>query len=152
MQGTLDLSDFAVMFTWASLLMIFPFPVALGYVFLFGLPTLLAGWYLRAIRWWSVLIAAFIIAVVPSTLSVLFAPIGAGNTYLWQDLGIENLAFVAMGIIIMGFVGLSSGLVFWLLWRYWVYSHSPAGRPLPRSPRVEFNSPETNELKAPDTA
>jgi hypothetical protein len=152
-QSALGLKDFADMFMWASLMMIFPFPVAIGWVFLFGVPTLLVGWYFRAIRWWSVLIAAFLIGAVPSTLSVLFAPIGwPENTYVWQDLSPENLILVAMSIIIMGFAGLSGGLVFWLLWRYWVSPHSPAGRPLPLSPRVEINSSGANELKVPDTA
>ncbi|CAG0973722.1 hypothetical protein ANAEL_01324 [Anaerolineales bacterium] len=153
MNSTLNWGDFKDMFTWAALLMMFAVPVAFGYVFLVGPPTLLAGWYFRAIRWWSVLVAAFVVSVVPATLSLLSAPIGPPETpYLWQDLSVENLGFVAMTIIVMGFVGLSSGLVFWLLWRYWVSPNSPAGRPLSLSPQVKINSPDMNEIKAPDTA
>jgi hypothetical protein len=111
------------------------------------------GWYFRSIRWWTTLIAAFMIGALPSTIYVVFAPLGWGkSTYLWQSIGVGELMFVASTAIPIGFAGLSGGLVFWLLWRYWVSPHSPAGRPLPRSPQVEINSPGANELKVPDTA
>jgi hypothetical protein len=105
--------------------------VSFGHVLLFGVPVLLVGWYFRIIRWWTVLITAFLIAVIPTTLTIASTPAGwSGNKPLWQDLNAVNLGMLIGGSLLMGLCGVGSGLVFWLVWRYWVMPDSPEGRPL----------------------
>jgi hypothetical protein len=102
------------------------------YTFLLGLPALLIGWYFRAIRWWTTLIVAFLIGAIPATLSVLASPIGQPEgTPLWRSTDPADLIFAGSSALMFGLIGLSSGFVFWLLWRYWVMPNSPAGRPRP---------------------
>jgi hypothetical protein len=114
----------------ASVMLLLGFLVSLTYTFLLGLPALLIGWYFRAIRWWTTLIIAFLIGAIPATLSMLTAPIGqpAGIT-IWQSTDLADLIWAGSSGLIFGLMGLTSGLVFWLLWRYWVMPASPAGRP-----------------------
>lgn len=119
-------------------LMVVPaIPLAFGHVLLFGLPALLVGWYFRAIRWWTTLLTSFLIGAIPSALTIAFVPTGwSGNGQLWQDLDAANLGLLVGGSLLMGICGLSSGLVFWLVWRYWVIPDSPEGRPLTPASRI----------------
>jgi hypothetical protein len=103
------------------------FFVALAHTVLLGVPAVLIGWSLDVIRWWSALVVAFIIGAVPTALFI--CP-------LWdhyEELTIGQEQFVIHGVTtlagwisyvkafsFMGLMGLSGGLVFWLLWRYWI--------------------------------
>lgn len=116
--------------------------VSLFYTFVFGLPALLVGWYFRAIRWWTTLVMAFLIGAIPAALSLLPSPIGQPEgTPLWRSTDPADLVFAGSSILLLGVVGLSSGLVFWLLWRYWVQPDSPTGRP----PQVEMKPSTIHE-------
>ncbi|MFT3894840.1 MAG: hypothetical protein QM730_24690 [Anaerolineales bacterium] len=116
----------------ASVMLLLGYLIALMYTFLLGLPALLIGWYFRAIRWWTTMIMAFLIGAIPATLSVLASPIGQpAGTPIWQSTSPADLIWAGSSGLMFGFMGLTSGLVFWLLWRYWVQPHFPAGRPRP---------------------
>lgn len=124
------LGALALLVMAASVILLLSYLVALMYTFLLGLPALLIGWYFRAIRWWTTLIMAFLIGAIPATLSLLTSPIGQPEgTPLWQSTDPSDLIFAGSSGLMFGLMGLTSGLVFWLLWRYWVQPHSPAGRP-----------------------
>ena len=128
--GLGDLGPLALLVMGASAMLALSFFVSLMYTFLLGLPALLIGWYFRAIRWWTTLIVAFLIGIIPPTLSMLAAPIGQPEgTPVWQSTDPADLIWVLSSAPMFGLIGLSSGLVFWLLWRYWVQPDSPAGRP-----------------------
>jgi len=120
------------MIWWVFICIILVGPFSFGHVFLLGLPALLVSWQFRAIRWWSTLIMSFLIGALPSTIYVFFfQDIGWDNrTYFSQNINILSLGITASTAIIMGFFGLSGGLAFWLLWRYWVSPDSSNGRPL----------------------
>jgi hypothetical protein len=125
-------SDVLIIAGWMLIMIVLPMPVAFLYVLLVGLPAFLVGWYFRAIRWWTTLITSFLIGAVPAVLTVAFLPTGwSGKTYVWQDLNVENFFMMTSSALLMGFFSTSGGLVFWLLWRFWVSPNSPAGRPLP---------------------
>ena len=124
------LGALALLVAAASVMLLLGYLVALFYTFLLGLPALLIGWYFRAIRWWTTLIVAFLIGIIPPTLSMLASPIGQpAGTPIWQSTDPADLIWVLSSAPLFGLIGLSSGLVFWLLWRYWVQPGSPAGRP-----------------------
>ena len=126
------LGALALLVAAASVMLFLGYLVALFYTFLLGLPALLIGWYFRAIRWWTTLIVAFLIGAIPATLSVLASPIGQPEgTPLWRSTDPADLIFAGSSALMFGLIGLSSGFVFWLLWRYWVMPNSPAGRPRP---------------------
>ena len=128
--GIGDLGEILLLLLAVSGMLLLGYLVSLMYTFLLGLPALLIGWYFRAIRWWTTLIIAFLIGAIPATLSLLSSPIGQPEgTPLWQSTDPTDLIFVLSSIPLFGLIGLSSGLVFWLLWRYWVQPDSPAGRP-----------------------
>jgi hypothetical protein len=124
------LSALTLLLLAASVMLALGFLVSLMYTFLLGLPALLIGWYFRAIRWWTTLIMAFLIGIIPPTLSLLASPIGKPEgTPMWRSTDPTDLIFVVSSSPLFGFIGLTSGFVFWLLWRYWVMPDSPAGRP-----------------------
>jgi hypothetical protein len=124
------LAALALLLMAASAMLALGFLVSLMYTFLLGLPALLVGWYFRAIRWWTTLIMAFLIGAIPPTLSMLASPIGQpAGTPIWRSTDPADLIFVASSAPMFGLMGLTGGLVFWLLWRYWVMPDSPAGRP-----------------------
>ena len=128
--GIGDLGEILLLLLAVSGMLLLGYVVSLMYTFLLGLPALLIGWYFRAIRWWTTLIIAFLIGAIPATLSLLSSPIGQPEgTPLWQSTDPTDLIFVLSSVPLFGLIGLSSGLVFWLLWRYWVQLDSPAGRP-----------------------
>jgi hypothetical protein len=76
-----------------------------AHVLVLGLPAFLLGKQLHAIRWWTCIITAFMFGGLPITLWTWHnsPPMG------WQSV------FVGWGLF-----GVSGGLTFWLLWRYWV--------------------------------
>lgn len=85
------------------------YAVALADTVILGIPAFLLGLYLKAIRWWTTLLAAYLVGAIPY---------GIGT---WTpDRSMESLSSYLYGIIAFGLFGLSGGLVFWLLWRYWI--------------------------------
>jgi len=129
---------FTSIFWWAFMSIIISLPIAFGHVFLLGLPAILLGWYFRVIHWSSTLIVSSIIGAMPTAVFIFISEIGWSNSlFLWKnDFGALT---VGLGIMlsvatIMGLFGFSGGVAFWLLWRYWVFPNSPAGRPLPLLP------------------
>jgi len=143
---------FQLILLWNFLHLFVSVPVTFGHVFLLGVPALLLCWYFRAIRWWSTLVVSFIIGATPTIIYLLFIDIGfqgvkgigwTESSHLWQDFTIANFNIVSISIVasvatIMGFLGLSGGLVFWLLWRYWVLPSSSSGRPLSLLPKGQI--------------
>ncbi len=128
-------SEFAItnVIFWALLSVAMGLPMALGQIVFLGIPTFILGWYLRAIRWWSTLIMAFMIGTVPTGVYFYLSPTATvfeSNREL---------------IPIMGLFGLSGSVVFWLLWRYWVRSDSPFGRPTTIPNTQEKESSEISE-------
>jgi len=126
-------SQFAVtsVIFWAILSVTMGLPIAFGHIVFLGLPAFILGWYFRTIRWWSTLIMAFIIGAVPTGVYLYRSP-----SYI-----IESNREL---IVIMGLFGVSGGLVFWLLWRYWVCPSSPFGRPKSSSDPREKETSEAN--------
>ncbi len=120
---------------WAILSVTMGLPIALGHIVFLGLPAFILGWYFRVIRWWSTLVMAFIIGAVPTGVYLYLSPppIFESNREL---------------AVIMGLFGISGGLVFWLLWRYWVGSSSPLGRPISLPKTREKESSEDNPKSA----
>src|SRR6266498_2199015 len=117
---------------WPLICIILVGPISFGHVFFIGLPTLLVSWHFRAIRWWSTLIISIMIGAIPSTIFVFFfLDVGWDErTYFYQNINVISVGITALTAITMGFFGLTGGIVFWLLWRYWVSPDSPHGRPL----------------------
>ena len=87
------------------------FVVAFADLVVLGIPAFFLGMYLRAIRWWTTLLAAFVVGAAPCAI------------YIWTPsrLGL-SLSSYFYSISAFGLLGLSGGLVFWLLWKYWVPS------------------------------
>ena len=130
----LDIAVSKVIF-WTILSVTMGLPIALGHVVFLGLPAFLLGWYLRAIRWWTTLLMAFIIGAVPMGVYLYRSP-----SYIFE----ANREL----IVVMGLFGVSGGLVFWLLWRFWVGSESTFGRPISLPNSREKESAEDNTKSA----
>ncbi len=88
-----------------GMIFILAYAIAGVHVLVLGVPAFLLGKRFRAIHWWTCIIAAFIIGGLPMTLFTwhMSPPMG------WQSI------FLGWGLF-----GASGGLVFWLLWRYWI--------------------------------
>jgi hypothetical protein len=72
--------------------------VAGAHVLVLGVPIFLLGKRLNAIHWWSCILAAFLIGGIPMG--------------IWD--GWRN--FIPFALF-----GASGGLVFWLLWEFWIH-------------------------------
>ncbi|MBC7877841.1 MAG: hypothetical protein H7Y59_11795 [Anaerolineales bacterium] len=94
----------------------FAFVVAFFHICLLGLPLFFLGLRLRMIRWWTIFIASFIVGSLPYTCLVILASDTIPQGHLGEILGITFSAF--------GLFGVSGGVVFWLLWRYWILEKS----------------------------
>jgi len=86
--------------------------VAATHIIVLGVPTFLLGIRLRAIRWWSAIIMAFVIGGLPFAIST------------WPDYFRLGAAKYIYGFSVWGLFGASGGLVFWLLWHFWVHRES----------------------------
>jgi hypothetical protein len=87
------------------------FVVAFTDLVVFGIPAFFLAMYLEAVRWWTTLLAAFVVGATPYAV------------FVWTpNRSIISLSSYFYGITAFGLFGLSGGLVFWLLWRYWVLS------------------------------
>ena|SRR3990167_7188810 len=83
------------------------FWVALMHTLLLGVPVFIILSWRGLIHWQSILISAFIIGALPLTL-----------------LGVILLSQLhAEATIFFGLMGVSGGIAFWLLWRYWIRAH-----------------------------
>ncbi len=92
-------------FSWFGAVFIVVLAFSLAHVVVLGLPLLLLGPRLRALRWWSVLLAAFVIGFVPYAWAA------------WPDV---------QSALLTGGLGVVGGLSFWLVWRYWRQPAAPA--------------------------
>jgi len=81
------------------------------HVLVLGVPAFLLGKQLNAIRWWTCIITAFIIGGLPVTL------------WSWNKSPPMGWQFV---FLVWGLLGVSGGLVFWFLWRYWINGNERA--------------------------
>lgn len=77
-----------------------------AHAFILGLPLLLLGMRLHAVRWWSILPLSFLIGLIPAAL--------AGSPSLVE-------------VLPMGGFGLIGGLTFWLVWHFWIGRTSRRG-------------------------
>ena len=117
---------------WAIICVAIGVPFAFGHLLFLGIPAFLLGWWFRAIRWWSVLITSFLIGFMPvsifSVINDFELPTGFDLLTRMEILLVGvSVVFVAAGI--MGLFGISAGLTFWFLWRFWASPESPTGRP-----------------------
>ena len=118
---------------WAIICVAIGAPFAFSHLLFFGIPAFLLGWWFRAIRWWSVLITSFLIGFLPVSIYSVITDFNLPTGFdLLTRMGIllvgVSVVLVAAGI--MGLFGISAGLTFWFLWRYWASPQSPAGRPV----------------------
>lgn len=82
---------------------------SLIHALLFGLPIIVLLRFFGLIRWWSLLIASFLIGALPMTIL----------SWLNPRSPLTDWAYLS-NFIICGLLGMSAGGVFWLLWRYWI--------------------------------
>ena len=94
-----------------GMIFILAYLIASAHVLVLGVPAFLLGKQLHAIRWWNCIITAFIIGGLPITL------------WTWHDSPPTGWQSVFLG---WGLFGVSGGLVFWLLWRYWINQNERA--------------------------
>ncbi len=80
--------------------------IAGKHVLFLGIPAFLVGLRFNALRWWTCMIIAFLIGFLPILLSTWYAN---KLQYGWQTL------------LPWGLYGVSGGLTFWLLWRFWIH-------------------------------
>ena len=88
-----------------GMIFILAYGIGSAHVLVLGVPAFLLGKKFHAIRWWTCIIVAFLIGGLPITLWTWQASPPMG----WQAM------FLGWGLF-----GVSGGLVFWLLWRYWI--------------------------------
>lgn len=114
------------------------FIISLLHVGVLGVPAFLVGWYFNRIRPWSILFISFVIGALPTAVALRLLMPGnlsatAGNTVTWVN-GTPTFAGVMVNleiITMMGLCGLSGGIVFLIIWRFWIY---PAARHVRRLP------------------
>lgn len=117
---------------WGFISLILPLPISFAHALFLGFPAFLIGWRLRAINWRSVLITSFLIGALPVGIFFFVREFELPNGFdLINSMGIILIGSSAIFIVagIMGLFGVSGGLAFWLLWRYWASPESTAGRP-----------------------
>ena len=90
----------------AGITFLFALAFTAAHAFILGLPMVLLGIKLHAIRWWSCILVSFVIGFVPSALV-------SGSNFM-------------SGAPIGGVLGAIGGLTFWLVWHFWV-QHLSAG-------------------------
>lgn len=91
------------------------FVVASFHVLILGLPLFLLGLRLRMIRWWTTFLTAFIVGSLPYTSFIIWVP---------SNIPKAPISSVLREGVIFGYFGLSGGIIFWLLWRYWILGKS----------------------------
>jgi hypothetical protein len=89
------------------------FAIAFIHFLILGIPAFIWGWASNSINLYSTLVTAFIIGTGPSTLLLLAWP--RYSAYSSVDF-LQELRFVT----ILGLSGLFGGVVFWLIWRFWI--------------------------------
>jgi hypothetical protein len=130
------LADFTGFFSNAVFMvfitLILAVPYSFAHLLLLGVPALVLGWRLRAIHWSSVVVTSFLIGAIPTGLLGVYSA-------LVDQVNLSSVPFgayaVGFGLVlsvatIMGLFGMTAGVAFWFLWRYWVFSDSPTDRPL----------------------
>jgi hypothetical protein len=91
-------------FWWGLFMGVFVFILSSMHMLFLGIMTFLIAYGLKLIRWYTVLPAAFFIGGAPYIL------------FMW---GSSLKVWIGVPLT-MGLFGLSAGMVFWLLWRFWV--------------------------------
>lgn len=91
----------------------FVFAVAFIHTFVFGMPLFYLGSHLNLIRWWTILLGSFIVGSTPCAI-LSFLHKNALESY--QEFSLADFEIIGF----MGLCGLSGGIVFWILWRYWI--------------------------------
>ncbi|HET9914726.1 MAG TPA: hypothetical protein VFQ13_22730 [Anaerolineales bacterium] len=106
------------------------FMVSTLHVIVLGIPAFIAGWYFQKIRWWTSIVVAFIVGALPTAISLwpLKDPELQTTSSRWN--GEEMVQTIIKGtptltgwtdwisaFVVMGLLGVSEGLVFWLIWR-----------------------------------
>ncbi len=89
------------------------FIIALIHTFIFGAPLFILGLFFKMIRWWTTLIGGFTIGFMPYTILMLTISISLDTTK-------EMFPYVLAISLILSLFGVSGGISFWLLWKYWV--------------------------------
>ncbi len=85
-------------------LFLLAYAVAGAHVLVLGIPAFLLGSWLKAIRWWTCLLVSFAIGGLPMSI---------WGGWDWS------------GLLLWGALGMTGGLVFWLLWRLWIRGTGP---------------------------
>lgn len=88
------------------------FIVAFMHTFLLGMPLFFLGSRLNLIRWWTILLGSSIVGSMPCGFLIFLYNSTSESLSGFSGL-IEMAGF-------MGLCGLSGGITFWLLWRYWI--------------------------------
>jgi hypothetical protein len=91
-------------FWWGFFMGVFVFILSSVHMLLLGILTFLVAYALKAIRWYTVLPVSIFIGGAP---------------YLLLMWGSSPKVWIGVPMA-MGLFGLSAGVVFWLLWRFWV--------------------------------
>ncbi len=104
---------------WSYLCLCFPFPVALVHLAALGIPAFLLGWRIRRIDWKSVLIISFLIGAIPWGLLIGLTSSSVSSNP-WQAVKEASIVGAAMGLL-----GVSGGMTFWFLWRFWITPLNP---------------------------
>lgn len=89
------------------------FIIASIHTFIFGAPLFILGLHLKMIRWWTTLISAFIVGYMPYTMIMFAISTNADEIK-------STLSYAATISLVLGLFGVSGGLSFWLLWKYWI--------------------------------
>lgn len=91
-------------FWWGCFMGVFVFILSSIHMVFLGILSFLVAYAFKVIRWYTVLPASFFIGGAPYIL------------FMW---GSSLKAWIGVPLT-MGLFGLSAGVVFWLLWRFWV--------------------------------
>lgn len=106
------------------------FIVSSLHVIMLGVPAFIVGWYFKSIRWWTSIVASFIIGALPTAIFLwpLKYPQLQTTSSRWNG---EKMVQTMIGgdptvtgwtdwvsaFVIMGLFGVSGGITFWLIWR-----------------------------------
>ena len=111
-------------------LIVIIFIVSSLHVIVLGVPTFIVGWYFKRIRWWTSIVASFIIGALPTAIFLwpLKYPQLQTTSSRWD--GEKMVQTMIKGVptvtgwtdwvsafTVMGLFGVIGGITFWLIWR-----------------------------------
>ena len=102
-------------------------PIIIIHVIVFGLPAAFIGYQVKMIRWWTCTLIGFLIAYIPTFISI--ATTNIGNTSNLKDFQPSDWLLIPLGLplallapiligIFTGCFGAVSGFSFWIAWRF----------------------------------